>query len=243
MAKSMFGSAKKTETAKTTGTRSPIFVANEVRDNEGNVLFSQTDVVEAINKFCEGAELIKTGEGLQETNKPIVEAFARKEMAKYWVTEGNRPDPNPKVTTEASGEGVFINTIFQDKEVKLSEQEFDYLASVIGSDNAKNWTKNYTELTLNPEKLNIEVEINGETKLVQDIIDEAVSEAFAKISREDLLDGLLIAKDVFKTRKGLLDKLLAFVGSNRSTAVNNLEEALQAAKVTMQLKPGKLVKK
>ena len=164
-------------------------------------------------------------------------------MAKYWVEEGVRPDPNPKVTTEASGDGVFIGTIFQDKEVKLSEQEFDYLASVIGSDNAKEWTKNYTELTLNPEKLNLEIEVNGETKLVQDIIYETILEAFTKIGREDVSDGLLIAKDVFKTRKGLLDKLLTFVGANKATAVNNLVEAIQAAKVTMQLKPGKLVKK
>lgn len=239
----MFGNAKKTETVKTTGTRSPIFVADDVKDNEGNVVFSKSQVIQAIEKFVEGDEHIKIGEGLQETNAPIVKAFARREMAKYWSEEGSRPDPNPKVTTDGTGEGVFIGTIFVDKEINLSTDEYDYLASVIGSNNAKGWTQNYTEFKLNPEKLNQEIEVNGEKKLVQEIIEEAVCEAFTKIGREDVLDGLLISKDIFKTKKGLLDKLLSFVGSNRTTVVNNLEEAMLAAKVIMQLKPGKITKK
>lgn len=258
MAKSAFGRAVKKAPAGAGKTAPNVFVAEDFVDPVTNeVLYSQKQVVDAINKLCEGKAMAKTAETLIETYDPIVKTVATRLYAQTYVNAGHRPEKAPKIVTSKDGTGDWITTAFKDAEKNMDKNAFDALAKVIGQKNAEAATIKRDEFSLNSNKLEIELDDLPEVEVlddndeaikgpdgaplmrkqtVMDLVDAAITEKFA--DRPGILDGLFTVKPVFKTKKGMIENLLDYVGKGTANSVNNLEKALKAARVTCSVTAG-----
>lgn len=215
-----------------------IIVAADVIDPETqNVVFNRDQIIEAIDGYAEGHKLEEQGKALKEMHRPTLVQTAQRGFAKQWVAAGSQPE-NPKLTTNEQGTGTFIGAAFVDREMKLDENQFNELAAVIGQEAAEANTTHRDEISFNAEKLNQTVKVGADEKTVLELVDEAITNAFTKIKREDLLEGLFVVKEVFQTNKGLLPKGLSLVGGPGAGAQSKLYEFLNAARVITTLKPG-----
>lgn len=216
-----------------------IMVASDLSDpeNPNHVICTKDQVIEAIDSYAEGHKLEEQGKALKEMHRPTLTQFVQRNFCKQWVTAGSLPE-NPKVTTNESGTGTFIGAALVDREMKLDENQFAELSAVIGEEAAEKNVKRYDEISFNNEKLNLPVIVKGAEKTVLEVVDEAITNAFKGIKREDLLEGLFEVKEVFTTKKGLLPQGLQLVGGASPGAVTKLYDLLNAARVITMLKPG-----
>lgn len=210
-----------------------IIVAGNVVDPETqNIVFTGEQVVDAIEGYAEGHKLEEQGKSLKEMHRSTLVQTAQRGFVKQWVQEGTQPE-NPKITTNAQGTGTFIGAAFVDREMKLDENQFNELVSVIGEDKANANVVRRDDISFNPDKLAIDV--NG--KSVLEMVDEAITGYFEKADRADLLDGLFVVKEVLQTQKGLLPKALGLVGVGPGAQVK-MFNLLNAARVITTLKSG-----
>jgi hypothetical protein len=256
MPKSAFGRAAVKPAGSAAAPASPIIVAADVIDPvTGMKLYTRQQVVDAMHQLIEGKILESKAKALISTAEPLIRNVARRAYVKLWADAGNRPKKSPKLVENPNGVGSWITTVVTDAERILDDGTFAKLAEAIGKENAQSVTIRREEFSLNPAKLEVEVpnvkieatDDDGEplkdaagkvimrNATVMDFVDQAITEKFA--AYPDLLDGLFTKKPVFKTSKGMIDRLLGFVGMGNH---NRLEEAMVAGRVTIQLRPGKV---
>jgi hypothetical protein len=210
--------------------------ADLVNPEGGAVIFSRDQVVEAMEGTAEGKRLEDQGKALQVMHRPTLVQFVQRNMVKQWVSSGRQPE-NPKLSTNSDGTGTIIGAALVDKAMKMDDNQYQELVSVIGEKQAEANVVHRDEISFNNEKVNQEVEVGGKTRTVLEIVDEAITEAFKKIKREDLLQGLFEVKEVFETKKGLLPNALTLVGGPVPGAQVKMYDLLQAARVITNLKP------
>lgn len=253
---SAFGSAKTQTATKPAKAGAPMFIAADLRDSNGQIVFSQKQIQEAITGYVEGAKLKSQAKTLMETNETIVEDFALTMYARNYATNGRRPDKSPKLLANPDGTGVWLTTAFLDAERNMDANQFAALASVIGKENAEKWTVKESIFSMDNDTLTTElpdlpevevmdddgepVVINGKPQMrkqtVMDQVDAALSEKFA--SRPEILEKLFTVKPRWTNRKGMIDALLDCVGRGTPEAATKLVSAFKAGRVTIQLKPG-----
>lgn len=227
--------ARRTDTGPVKKADGRIIVACDCPDlnDPGSVLFSKDQVIEAIEGFAEGDRLEKQADSLKKLHEPTVKQFGVSHFAKRWAGQGGRPD-NPTLTTKDDGSGVIVSMQVKDQAIKLNDTEFAALANLIGAKEAEEHTVKRDEIYFNQDKL--AEEVNGKTVL--EIIDEAVSGAFEKLKREDVLEGLFEIKEKFTTAKGLIDKGMVLVGGPGPDAARKLAEFIAASKAPVALRAG-----
>jgi hypothetical protein len=289
MAVSAFGKAKP-KAATTPQSAAPIFVADVLKDEKGEVIYSQADIKTAINKTIEANSLAARAKSMATANRKPVLEFARRRLAELAIKNGRLPEDSPKLTTEEKGDGNFLTAAFLDKEKNMTDEQYADLAALIGEAAAKEYTRRGFEFGINCDMLDMELPLvdaegkevklplvpsfdaegnavyfnpkkDTETKIVPDgtdapkgwkplmrrqtyfdLIDSSISERFTKLYGEEqagqLLEGLFTRKPVFKTKKGLLDRLVDFIGRATEGAAFRLAAAFEKANVEVQLKPG-----
>lgn len=221
-----------------------IIVAQDVRDfgNPNTVLFTRDQVVEAIEGYAEGDSLYKQGEALKKLHRMTVEAAGLHSYVQNWANAGNFPEHNPKLVTNPDAKGTLITYMVIDKEVKLDDQQFAGLANLVGAVNAEANTIKRDEIYFDQDRLEAPVEVKEKGKAVQktvlELIDEAISEKFQAVGREDLLEGLFTIKPKFTTRKGLVKKGLQLVGGQGPAAAGKLAEFIERSNTIVSLRPG-----
>lgn len=260
MAKSAFGRAVKKPAGSAAAPASPIIVASdEIDPVTGVTIYTKEQIIEAMHQLIEGKSLESKAKALISTAEPVVRDVARRAYVRLWTADGNRPKKNPKLVENPNGVGSWITTVVTDAERILDDGTFAKLADVIGKDNAHSVTIRRDEFALNPTKMEMEVpglqveatDDDGEplkdvagrvimrNATVMDLVDQAITEKFDKYP--DILDGLFTKKPVFKTKKGMIDRLLGFIGmGGNNNRVEKLNEAMVAGRVTIQLRPGKV---
>ena len=215
---SVFGAATRKQTSKPVP-QANVIVAEDVSDPvSGQVIYTKAKISDAITNYVKGHEMEENGKALKSTCRPIVGLFARRNYARLWANIGQRPK-SPKLTTDSTGDGTFITAMFVDKEATLKEEQYAQLVSCIGNKQAEENVIRRDEFSLNPEKLVLptgreveELDENGEAikqedgtpkmrpETVKDRVEAALGVAFE--NQPELLDGLMIVKPVFKTKKG-----------------------------------------
>ena len=200
-----------------------------------NQLNTADQVSDAIRYYAAGCVLEDKSKNLKTANRPVIFSFATQEFAKQWVADGTRPD-NPKVITDPIGQGTHVGVTYYDQEQNLTDEQFERLSALIGVAQAEAWTIKHDEYILNHEMLEREVKIGNQVGRVIDFLDEAITAKFKAVP--EVVEGLLTAKPVFKTRKGLIDQGLKFVGDDRKRAASKLCEFLEVANIKKGLKTG-----
>lgn len=224
------GGAKKKSTA-------PIFVAADVVDPDGKTIFTKEQVKEAITGFAQGKELEKQGQALMETHRPALSEFGRRNFCRVWASTGSPPSSSPKLTTNEAGTGTMITMSFVDRQMNLTDDQYAHLSNVIGPKNAEEAVERYTQYTIDAKLAAREETINGEKATIQDHIEKALMAYFPE-DKHDLLGEMLKPKDVFQTKKGIIQRGLDFVGRGSPTAALKLAEFLVSARVIQMFKPG-----
>lgn len=212
-------------------------VASDLRDfnSPNTILYSQAEIIKAINGYAEGDRMTKQGEALKTLHREPVETFGLNNTAYRWAEMGSLPE-NPKLVTDSSGKGTIISFMLTDREMKLDEVQFSSLANLIGAEEASDNTIKRDEIAFDPEKLNTEV-VESDNQTVIEIVDEAISNAFERLGRTDLLEGLFVIKERFTTKKGLLPKGLALVRDGKDSP-QKLTEFVRASRTVISLRPG-----
>lgn len=218
-----------------------IVVASDIVEPSLNLNLKQAEIIAAIEGFAEGKKMYDEGDSMMKTHRPVLTAAATFTYARQWVQQGSQPE-TPKLTTKGDGSGVFISSIFFDKEVNIADPEIATLANVIGAGPAEASVSKYDQISFNDEKANVKVQITEKGKKVEktliEIVDAAITEAFTKYGIQDQLPGLFEVKEVSKTKKGLLPQGLTLVGGPQPGAIPKLVSFLQAAKIVLGFKPG-----
>lgn len=208
-----------------------VFVAEDVMQSDGSKLYSRQEVVDYINLYIEGKRKEEEAKSAMTTARSPLVGFATFKFAEEWYDKGTRPK-NP-VITESGLDNDYITVQFKDSESKLDEGSYGNLLSVVGS-RLDNYINKYNEFTLNNDVLD---ELVG-NRSVMDLVKEALQEKFAK--DPEVLSRLFSVKEVFKTKKGLVDELLNFVKDNkknREQVINDLVEVISLARVSVALSP------
>lgn len=150
---SAFGGARRAAAPASKGPSGPIFVVEDLKDGDGDIIYSQAELAKAVESYCEGKDIYDRGEALMDkARKPILD-FARSKFAAFWAQLGRRPEKSPKVLTDEKGDGAMVTVEFQDRERNLTQAQFDDLAKLVGEDNAKSVTTKGWLWSLNPEML------------------------------------------------------------------------------------------
>lgn len=236
-----FAAATKKPTSSAKKSDVPIYVASDLKDSLGNLIFSKTDICNAIDNYIEGHNLFEQGKAMKDSSRPVALAFARQSFAENWVMQGYRPK-NPKIQTEEDGKGNQLGVIFQDSVSNLDENSYAQLVSCIGKANAEENVTQGNEFTINSELLDEVVEVsdnNGGTKqqTVMAAMIEALQQKFAP--SPEILKNLFSAKPIFETKKGLIDRGLKYVTNGKTSKdIARLVDFMQVGKFTTQLKIG-----
>lgn len=220
--------------------KTSVIVADAVLDPTGGQLYSQDDVVQAINNYCDGDSLVNQGDAMMKTSRPVVLAFGKQVFCREWAVTGKTPE-NPKITTDPRGTGRLIGISFNDREVNLKDEEFADMVALMGTDVAEASVTRRNEFKLKPDVLETEVEIkDAKGKLVKKQVMEHIADALqAKFAdHPEILGNLFEMKEVFKTSKGLIHKGYQICQSMPAPAIG-LQKYLDAIKTVIQLKPGK----
>jgi hypothetical protein len=235
-----FAAARVTTTAAATS-KSPIYIADAVLDPTGRELFTKPQVVTAYEKYVEGHGQVEQGKSLMDANRPICLSFARIRFAQEYVMTGKMPD-NPKVMTSNTGGGATATIVFQDRCVNMNDSEKERLAEYVGADNIDSCVGTKDIFTLNPDALEMEVEVRGpdgkpNRDTVMNHMAAALQEKFKDHSQ--LLASLFTLKPCQQTVKGLVERAVDLVGKGDRSAqtIDRVAQFLEAAKVTTQIKP------
>lgn len=236
----MPGLFKKADPKKNTlsKTGAPILVACDLSDQDGNVIATKEQVVEAIKGFAKGKQLQSEGETLQETHKPILGEFARRGFAKEWSLQGTRPK-SPKITTDASGTGAHITMSFIDRTVLINDQQVAELSNVVGPANSEQLVEKFTQYTIDAKIASQKVKIKGKEVTYQEHIEEALITYFPE-EHHEMIAAMLKPKEVQQVKKGALDRLLDMVGRGKTTTAAALAEAILKCRVIVAYKAGKV---
>lgn len=237
-----FSSAAKKPASSLKKSTRPIYIASDVHDlNTGGLLYHKAEVEQGIHNYIEGHTQFELGKAMKDTNRPIVLNFTRQNFAKEWLMNGSRPE-NPAIQNKEDGSGDQLKVIFQDSTAKLDDAQFDQLSSIIGQTNADAETIRRNEFTVNPELLDEKVKVttkNGkiEEQTVMDAMVEALQEKFGP--SPEILANLFKAKEVFETKKGLIDRGLKYVASGKTDQdAARLANFLEVGRFTTQIKVG-----
>jgi hypothetical protein len=219
-----------------------VFVAEAVIDASGAVRYPQDAVKDALGQFIEGKKLLDQGKGLQDTSRPVIEAFGYQIFAQQWLREDRRPD-NPKLTSIPDGTGSTVGFIVQDRQANLNPDEYANLCNLVGTEVAETLVEDTQVFSFNSDTLAQKITIKDvsgkdQTKLVQDFVAEALQLRFA--DHPEVMQTLLEVKPVFRTAPGVIDKGLALVAKVRDKTVGErLVAWLTAIKATVSLKATK----
>jgi aspartate 1-decarboxylase len=224
------GTAKKPSAA-------PIIVAADLLDDKQKVIYSREQIEEAIIGYAKGKEQEKAGQALMETHKPALGEFARRRFAQLWAVQGARPKSSPKFTTKEDGTGTQIVMSFIDRPTNMSDETFADLAELIGAENAELAVDRFTQYTIDAAIAKREITINGQKATFQEHMEKALLAYFPEEHHESL-GAMLKPKEVFQTRKGVIDKALDFVGRTHPKAADRLAEFLVRARIIVAYKPG-----
>lgn len=230
---SAFKTTPKVKTVKG-NSASPIISASDLMSADGEMLFSSDDISAAIEGFSEAHVLEERAKSMKSTHRPVVELFSKIQFAKLWDKSGTVP-ANPKITSNKDGTGSFITSIFLDKEAKLDSESFARLANTIGEKNAEENVVHIHEYVFNSDLANQTLKIGKTEKTIMEHVDDALNAKFK--DHPEVMDELFEPREIHKTKKGLKMKLLQFLSPGPARAYR-LVDALDAARVAMQLKPG-----
>lgn len=216
---------------------SPIIVAADLPDPDtGAVKYSKEQVIDAVRGFAEGKELEKQGQTLMETHKPLLSEFARTGFSKLWAAAGTRPR-SPKITTNADGTGTQITMSFIDKSSLMNDEQYADLVNLVGVANAEDAVERFTQYSIDAKLASQEVEIGGVKATFQEHMETALVSYFPE-QYHDTIGAMLKPKEVFQTKKGLLDRGLDMVGRGSAGAWLKLAQFLVTARVITAYKPG-----
>jgi hypothetical protein len=240
-----FAAAKRSAPQGSSKPKTGVYVAADLPDPKDpkNILLKQAQIVEAIENYCQGNRMVNEGEAMKETNRPSVLLFARHHFALDWLMNGKFPN-NPKVAVDQSGAGTVASVIFQDREIKLTNDEYADYSNLVGAKNAEATTISRDEFWLNPELLEQEIEAPDEKgkpvkKRIMEHIADALGTKFAK--RADILSNLFHVKPKFCVAKGTIHKGVELVcpnGPKDPATSTRLVDFLIKGKFVTQIKPG-----
>lgn len=221
--------------------KSPIYVAKDCKDFvTGKLTYSRDEVANALENVAEGVKMIALGDAMKEQNRPIVEVFATTNFVQDWVLAGSRPE-NPKVVQNEIGDGYHCQVSFVDSAKKLDDNQFGKLANLIGAEKAEESVERRHDFTINPDLLGDEVNVKKDGKVVKQNVMEAITEALQDRfgPSPEILGSLFVAKEVFTTKKGLIDRGIQLVTTGKTTAdMARMAQFLDAIRATISLKPG-----
>jgi hypothetical protein len=232
----LFGKAAPKSGAKKTSD-SPILVAEDVLDPATQaVILTRDQVVDAINGYAEGKSLEKKGQSLMNMHKESLGVFARLGFAKCWCSTGAKPR-SPKLVTKADGTGTQITMSFINKPSMLNDDQYKQMVNLLGAANAEECVERFTQYTIDARLASQKIDIGGTNQTVQDHIESALLAYFPE-DKHELLGQMLKPKEVFQTRKGVLDRLLDLVGRGHPKAAERLADALVKCRVITSYKAG-----
>ena len=215
---------------------SPIVVAADLVNENGAVQYTKEQIVESIKGFAEGKELEKTGQALMETHKPILGEFARRHFGELWTKAGTRPR-SPKITTNSNGTGTQITMSFIDKPSMMTDDQYTQLSNLVGPKNAESAVERFTQYSIDANLARKEISIGGVTDSFQGHIERALV-AYFPAEHHDTIGEMLKPKEVFQTKKGLLDRALDMVGRGSPDCAIRIAKFLVTARIITAYKPG-----
>ncbi len=194
------------------------------------ILYPKNVIEQAVMNYAKGKRMADDAEALMSgSRKPILE-FGMDRFAEMYVAKGSRP-ANPKIFSDAEAHAV-IGMSFLDSHINLEENQYVQLEMVVGSKLAKDLVEKFDQFSFNTKVLSEKVKVEEDGKEIEKTVQQLVAEAL-KTLPAGIASRLLVKKNVFRTKKGIIDRGLELVGKDVSRLVNYLK----AADFTIQLKP------